>query len=72
MKEVDSKNFLVDPDKVLEHMIGEMQSVVVVGVGNDGMIHVASSHGTPITNLLLDLGKKTIIELLEQPDQTVN
>lgn len=39
--------FKVTPDDVLQHAIGRLDSVLVVGLSKDGDLYVAGSHGAP-------------------------
>jgi len=72
MKNIDSRKFLVDPDRVLETGIGQLEMVVVIGITSKSDIYVASSHGAPITNYLIDVGKKTILEMQSDNHEMAN
>lgn len=55
------EDYFVPPDHILADAIGEYVSVVVVGELANGQIEVVGSSNVGEANLLLDHGKKTLL-----------
>lgn len=58
---VVGEGFRVEPDQVLNQALGLNDEVVLVGIGKDGALTVASSGGAEEAMILLDLAKRWML-----------
>lgn len=57
------EGYKIDCDQILDEAKGKLSECIVIGIDEDGDIYVAASHNSGSANMLLDCGKRFLVDL---------
>jgi hypothetical protein len=56
---------VIEPDNILTHAVGQLDSALVVGEAKDGTLYIAASHGKSDILMLLARAQAKLIAMYE-------